>query len=80
MSIAPHVDQIAFDSSKHRIYCAGDAKISVIDASGRALRLIDNVPSHKGAHTLAVDPKTHAVWVSYADEKDSFLQRFDFVE
>jgi len=80
VTIAPQVDQIAFDSSKHRIYCACDANISVIDAAGQTLRLVDNVPSHKGAHTLTVDPKTHAVWVSYADEKDSFLQRFDFVE
>jgi hypothetical protein len=34
------------------------------------------VPSHPKAHTLAVDPDTHAVWLSYTDRTGSYLQRF----
>jgi DNA-binding beta-propeller fold protein YncE len=78
VTIAKKVDQIAFDPIKKRVYCACDANISVVDAAGEELKLIENVPSHKGAHTLTVDPKTHAVWVSYADENNSYLQRFEF--
>ena len=77
VTIAKRVDQIAFDPEKKRIYCACDANISVVDASEEELKLIENVPSHKGAHTLTVDPKTHAVWVSYADQTNSYVQRFD---
>ena len=80
VSIGKDVDQIAFDADKHRIYCACSETISVIDASETELKLIDNVPCHAQAHSLSIDPKSHAVWISYSDEKNSYLQKFDFLD
>ncbi len=80
VSIGNDADQIAFDADKHRIYCACSGAISVIDAAADELKVVGSVPTHKNATSLAVDLKTHAVWTSYCDEKDSFMQKFDFVE
>ena len=70
------VDQIAFDVDMQLIYGACKGFISVAKASDSGLQTIANVTSPKGAHTLAVDPSSHDVWVSYADEKHSYLQKF----
>jgi len=77
--IAPgYVDQIAFDEGKKRLYCAcGDAGvISVVGETGAGVTLLDTVPTHKKSHTLAVDPATHAVWISYTDAGGSYLQQY----
>ncbi len=77
--IAPgYVDQIALDESTGRLYCAcGDAgMISVVQEKGDTLSLLGSVASHKKAHTLAVDPDTHAVWLSYSDPTGAYLQQF----
>lgn len=79
VEIAPgYVDQIALDPDKGRLYCAcGDAGvISVVQETDAGMTLLGNVPSHHKAHTLAVDPETHGVWVSYSDDKDAYLQQF----
>ncbi len=82
VDIAPgYVDQIAFDQGSRRLYCAcGDAGvISVVqEVSGRTSGLanLGDVPSHHKSHTLAVDPDTHAVWVSYSDADNGYLQQF----
>ena len=79
VAIAPgYVDQIAYDEGKQRLYCAcGDTgAISVVGVTGKSLTLLGNVPSHKKAHTLAVDPATHTVWLSYTDAAGSCLQPF----
>ena len=77
--IAPgYVDQIAFDEGKKRLYCAcGDAgAISVVGESDTGLTLLGTVPTHKKSHTLAIDPATHAVWISYTDATGSYLQQY----
>ena len=73
-----YVDQIAFDQSAQRLYCAcGDAgMIAVVQESGQAITLAGNVASHPKSHTLAVDPATHAVWISYSDVTGAYLQEF----
>jgi len=79
VDIAPgYVDQIALDQDSGRLYCAcGDAgMISVVQTSGTDVTLLGNVPSHVKSHTLAVDPETHAVWVSYSDKTNGYLQQF----
>ena len=79
VDIAPgYVDQIAFDPGTQRLYCAcGDAgMIAVVQEQGNALALAETVASHKKAHTLAVDPNTHAVWISYTDDSGSYLQEY----
>ena len=79
VKIAPgYVDQIAFDPDKKRVYCAcGDAgAISVVGETATGLTLLGTVPTHPKSHTLAVDPATHAVWISYTDATGSYLQQY----
>jgi DNA-binding beta-propeller fold protein YncE len=73
VDIEKGVDQIAFDSSNKRIYCACHGAISVVEETDDGAKLVGNVPSPKGSHTIAVDPQTHAVWTCYADDHDSYL-------
>lgn len=74
--IASGTDQIAFDETSKTIYCASKGFISVVKVENAGLEALDNVPDHAGAHTLAVDAKSHSVWISYADDKHSYLQRY----
>jgi DNA-binding beta-propeller fold protein YncE len=61
-------DSVAFDPTLHRIYSAGKAgKLTVIQQDGpNAYRVLDEIHTHYGAHTLAVDPFSHKVFVAYA--------------
>ena len=61
-------DSVAFDPGLHRIYSAGRAgKLTVIQQDGPdAYRVLDNINTHYGAHTLAVDPATGTVFMAYA--------------
>ena len=61
-------DSIAVDLGLHRIYTAGKAGVTTVlqqDSSG-AMRVIDTIHTHYGAHTLAVDQATHRVYIGYA--------------
>jgi DNA-binding beta-propeller fold protein YncE len=61
-------DSVAFDGTLHRIYCAGKAgRLTVIQQDGPdAYRVLDEIHTHYGAHTLALDPVSHKVFVAYA--------------
>ena len=61
-------DSVAFDQSLHRIYSAGKAgKLTIIQQDGPdAYRVLDEIRTHYGAHTLTVDPVSHKVFVAYA--------------
>ena len=61
-------DSVAFDPTLHRIYSAGKSgKLTVIQQEGPdAYRVLDEIRTHYGAHTLAVDPVSHKVYVGYA--------------
>jgi DNA-binding beta-propeller fold protein YncE len=61
-------DSVAFDETFHRIYCAGKAgRLTVIQQDGpNAYRVLDEIHTHYGAHTLALDPVSHRVFVAYA--------------
>lgn len=76
VEIAPGTDQIAFDSESKNIYCASKGFISVVKSTDSGLESMGNVPDHAGAHTIAVDPSRHEAWISFADNKKSFLQGF----
>ncbi len=76
LDIPKGVDQIAYDRGNQRIYCACQGFISVVQATADGVKLLGNVPSPKGSHTIAVDQKTHAVWTCYSDAKESYLLKF----
>ena len=61
-------DSIAFDSGLQRVYTAGIAGKTTVLAldSPDSLSVLDTIDTHYGAHTLAVDPATHRVYVGYA--------------
>jgi DNA-binding beta-propeller fold protein YncE len=61
-------DSVAFDQALHRIYSAGKAgELTVIQQdSPDSYRVLEEIHTHYGAHTLAVDPVSHKVFVGYA--------------
>ena len=61
-------DSVTYDPTLHRIYSAGKAgKLTVIQQdSPDAYRVLDEIRTHYGAHTLAVDLVSHRVFVGYA--------------
>jgi DNA-binding beta-propeller fold protein YncE len=74
VDIPTGVDQIAFDSQTRTIYGACNGFVSVTDVDDKGLKAQQSLVSAKGAHTLAVDPRTHQVWVSYSDSEHSYLE------
>jgi DNA-binding beta-propeller fold protein YncE len=61
-------DSVAFDATLHRIYAAGKSgKFDVVQQDGPdTYRLLDEISTHYGAHTLVADPVSHQVFVGYA--------------
>jgi DNA-binding beta-propeller fold protein YncE len=61
-------DSVAFDQVLHRIYSAGKSgQMTIIQQDGPdAYRVLDEIHTHYGAHSLAVDPVSHKVFVAYA--------------
>jgi DNA-binding beta-propeller fold protein YncE len=61
-------DSVAFDQRIHRIYTAGRAgEMTVIQQDDPDnYRVLDQIHTHYGAHTLTVDPVSHRVFVAYA--------------
>src|SRR5260370_236534 len=61
-------DSVAFDRDVHRIYTAGRAgDMTVIRQDDpNNYRVLDEIRTHYGAHTLTVDPVSHRVFVAYA--------------
>jgi DNA-binding beta-propeller fold protein YncE len=61
-------DSVAYDPSLQRIYSAGRAgKLTIVQQDGAdSYRVLEQVSTHYGAHTLAVDPVSHKVYVAYA--------------
>jgi hypothetical protein len=70
------VDQIAFNAELKRVYCASSkGVISIVQETPEGAVSLGEVKTATGAKTLAVDPKTHAVWVAYTDKKKSYIQK-----
>ncbi len=61
-------DSVAYDAGLRRVYATGKSGVlSVIQQAGPdRYRTLDTIKLHYGAHTLAVDPVTHRVYVAYA--------------
>src|SRR5262249_32293345 len=76
VDIEKGVDQIAFDPGNQRLYCACRGAISVVQETETGAKLLSNVPSPQGAHTITVDSRTHDVWTCYADDHDSYLLKY----
>ncbi|MDP9083486.1 MAG: YncE family protein [Pseudomonadota bacterium] len=68
LAIGGGPDSVAYDASLRRIYSAGTSgQLSVIQQDDAdTYRLLENIPTHPGAHTLALDSVSHKVYVGYA--------------
>jgi DNA-binding beta-propeller fold protein YncE len=62
-------DSVAFDPSLRLIYSAGRAgKLTIVQQDAAdSYRLLEEIRTHYGAHTLTVDPVSHKVYVAYAN-------------
>ncbi len=61
-------DSVAYDPTLQRVYATGKSGVlSVIQQQGpNVYRTLDTVKLHYGAHTLAIDPASHRLYVAYA--------------
>jgi YVTN family beta-propeller protein len=66
--IGKGVDSVAFDPQLQRIYTTGLSGVLVViqQDSAKVYRVLDRLSTHFLAHTVAVDPTTHSVYVAYA--------------
>lgn len=71
LPIGSGVDFVTYDAALRRLYTAngGSGTMTVIqqDAPDQ-YRVLENVPTHRGGHALAVDPATHRIYVVYGGE------------
>jgi DNA-binding beta-propeller fold protein YncE len=74
--IGPRVDEIAYDPGLHVAYCASrQGMISVVAVAADQLTSRGDVPDEKTG-SIAVDPKTHTVWIAYQKGEQCFVQPF----
>jgi DNA-binding beta-propeller fold protein YncE len=68
LSIGGGPDSVAYDAELRRIYTTGKAGVLTIIRQDNpdTYHILDSVKLHYGAHTLAVDPDTHRLYVAYA--------------
>ena len=75
--VSPKVDEIAYDPMLQRAYCAsGLGTISVVGLDHNTLAALPPLASSPGAHSIAVDPQTHTVWIAFAKDDKPYVQAF----
>jgi len=73
----PGVDQCDLDRTSHLLACAGSGTIGIYrDNENGAPAFVTSVTVPKGAHTVAIDPKTGNVWTVYAEPEGDFVAGF----
>lgn len=62
-------DGVGFDENKGLIFAScGEGKLSIIkELDAASFRFVENVPTKRSARTIAVDSRTHAVYLPFAD-------------
>ena len=71
------VDEMAYDAGTHVAYCASRVgKISCISVSADSLTALGDMPDETGTGDIAVDPKTHMVWIACKKGDGCFVQPF----
>src|SRR5580658_96561 len=73
LPIANGCDGVAFDNGLQYVFAScGEGKLSIIQESGAdAFKVIDNVPTKRSARTIAIDEKTHEVFLPAADTENA---------
>ncbi|HEY2083250.1 MAG TPA: YncE family protein [Verrucomicrobiae bacterium] len=71
------VDEMTYDPGLHIAYCASrQGSISVVAVEGGKLTPLGDVPDASGTGDIAVDPKTHTVWIAFKKGEECFVQPF----
>lgn len=74
--VAARVDQIAFDPTHQRIYCAsGGGTLSVVQETADGVKQMGEAATARGCHSVTVDPTTGAVWVAYGDKNGGSIMK-----
>lgn len=73
ITIGDGCDGVAFDNNLKYIFAScGEGKLTIIhEVSGNDFKVIDNVPTKRSARTIAIDEKTHEVFLPAADMQAS---------
>jgi DNA-binding beta-propeller fold protein YncE len=71
-----HVDQIAFDAVAERLYCPSSGRLVSVKISAGEASVDGSIAIPAGTHSVAIDPRTHRVWIAYADANHSYVQSF----
>lgn len=75
--IGGRVDEMAYDPGLHTAYCASRlGNISVVQVAADKLTPLGDVPDATRTGDIAVDPKTHTVWIAYQKNGQCFAQPF----
>ena len=74
VTIAPSVDQIAFDAAYELLYCAGANNMSIVSTAGSTLAQVGSLATAATARNVAVDLASHAVWTTYTNGKNSYAK------
>lgn len=68
LPIGDRVDGVSYDSGLKRAYSAnGDGTMTVVGEDGNNYKVLENVLTKKGARTIAVDSRTHHIYMPTAD-------------
>lgn len=71
-----HVDQIAFDTLARRLYCPSSGRLVTIAIGAGSDAVLGSAAIPQSTHSVAVDPRTHRVWIAYANGDHSYVQAF----
>ena len=69
LDIGERVDGVAFDPSLKKAYSSnGDGTLTIVqEENANTFKVIENFPTLKGARTIAMNPKTHRIYLPTAD-------------
>jgi DNA-binding beta-propeller fold protein YncE len=67
--IGESVDGVAFDPIKNRIYTSnGDGSVTVVqEVNPNEFKVVETIPTQKGARTIAINTKTHRIYLPTAE-------------
>ena len=69
------ITTVAIDPALRRIYCPGGGQLTVVQETATGAEPAGEIAITKGCRSVAVDPKTHAVWIAYAEGDKSYVRR-----
>ena len=75
LDVTKNSDQIAYDSTLHRLYIPGSGQLDIVQVTKDEATLLGSVSVPKACHSITVDSKTHDVWVAYTGDTNSYVMK-----